>query len=104
MPLYHTSRDVSASTNAVDKSHGEELRRWIVALPKPELHVHLEGTMLPQSYARIARRNGLDVVEDPESLYRCADFGSFLSSFLTVVKALRAPLDFAELTTEYLAR
>jgi adenosine deaminase len=68
------------------------------------LHVHLEGTMLPQSYARIARRNGVDVSDDPDALYRCNDFKSFLVCFLTVVNALRTPRDFAELTSEYLAR
>jgi adenosine deaminase len=95
---------VSETQSNADKSHGHELRSWIVALPKPELHVHLEGTMLPQSYARIAKRNGLDVTDDPDTLYRCNDFKSFLVCFLTVVNALRTPQDFAELTSEYLAR
>jgi adenosine deaminase/aminodeoxyfutalosine deaminase len=95
---------VSGSHNPVDKSHDDDLRSWIVALPKPELHVHLEGTMLPPTYARIARRNGLEVVDDPDSLYICNDFKSFLVGFLTVVNALRTPQDFAELASEYLAR
>jgi adenosine deaminase len=95
---------VSDTQRNADKSHDEELRSWILALPKPELHVHLEGTMLPQSYARIARRNGLEVAADPDALYHCSDFKSFLVCFLTVVSALRMPQDFAELTSEYLAR
>jgi adenosine deaminase len=95
---------VSETQSNADKSHDDELRSWIRALPKPELHVHLEGTMLPQSYARIASRNGLDVGDDPDALYRCNDFKSFLICFLTVVNALRTPQDFAELASEYLAR
>jgi adenosine deaminase len=95
---------VSDTRSNADKSHDDELRSWILALPKPELHVHLEGTMMPQSYARIARRNGLEVAGDPDALYRCNDFKSFLICFLTVVNALRTPQDFAELTSEYLAR
>jgi adenosine deaminase len=95
---------VSETKSNSDKCHDDELRLWINALPKPELHVHLEGTMLPQSYARIARRNDLDVTDDPDTLYRCNDFKSFLVCFLTVVNALRTPQDFAELTSEYLAR
>ncbi|HEY5095396.1 MAG TPA: adenosine deaminase [Candidatus Eremiobacteraceae bacterium] len=97
-----TSRDVSDKSDNIDISHDVDLRSWIVALPKPELHVHLEGTMLPQTYARIARRNGLDIVDDPDTLYRHSDFNSFLRSFLTMVGALKTPQDFAEVTSEYL--
>lgn len=95
---------MSDTSDSTDKGHDDDLRAWVVALPKPELHVHLEGTMLPGTYASIARRNGLDVVDDPEALYHCNDFNSFLRSFLTVVGALRTPQDFAELTSEYLAK
>ena len=94
---------MSDASDTVNKSNDPDLRSWIVALPKPELHVHLEGTMLPQTYARIARRNGLDVVDDPDALYQHSDFNSFLRCFLTVVGVLKKPEDFAELTSEYLA-
>ena len=77
-------------------------RAWLRALPKPELHVHLEGTITPQAYARIARRNGLDVPDDPASLFVCSDFESFLRAFLRVVRALRTPEDFGELASDYL--
>jgi aminodeoxyfutalosine deaminase len=77
-------------------------RDWIRALPKPELHVHLEGTITPETYARISRRNGIEPVDDPAALFRCDDFESFLRSFLRVVRVLREPLDFAELAYEYL--
>ena len=77
---------------------------WIVALPKPELHVHLEGTMVPQTYARLARRNGIERTDDVDALYHCNDFPSFLKSFLTVVTVLQKPRDFGELAAEYLER
>lgn len=72
-------------------------------IPKAELHVHLEGTISPTSYARIAKRNGIEV-SDAEALFACDDFPSFLRAFLKVVQALRRPEDFAELATEYLAK
>jgi adenosine deaminase len=81
-----------------------EFDDWVRALPKAELHVHLEGTITPLAYRRIAQRNGVPVAEDISSLYRCHDFPSFLSAFLTVVKVLQQPEDFAELTTAYLAQ
>ena len=95
---------MSGTHDANDKNHDLDLRSWIIALPKPELHVHLEGTMLPQTYARIASRNALEAAGDPGTLYRCNDFNSFLRCFLTVVGALRTPQDFGEITSEYLAR
>ncbi|MBV8171013.1 MAG: adenosine deaminase [Candidatus Eremiobacteraeota bacterium] len=79
-------------------------RDWIRGLPKPELHVHLEGTISKESYVRISRRNGLEPAADPDALFKCDDFESFLRAFLKVVRVLREPLDFAELTYEYLKR
>jgi aminodeoxyfutalosine deaminase len=79
------------------------LRDWIRGLPKPELHVHLEGTIKPDTYERIARRNGVQAPEDVAGLFHCTDFQSFLYAFLRVVQVLQKPVDFAELAYEYLA-
>ena len=79
-----------------------ELREWIIGLPKAELHVHLEGTMTPATYARIARRNGFSVDGDPAGRFRCRDFDSFLRAFVDVVRVLKEPEDFGELASEYL--
>jgi aminodeoxyfutalosine deaminase len=72
-------------------------------IPKAELHVHLEGTITPSAYARVAERNGIEA-RNPESLFVCDDFQSFLKCFLNVVRVLRRPEDFAELADAYLAR
>jgi len=45
-------------------------------MPKAELHVHLEGTMAPDLYQRIAKRNGLPAGDDAG--YAFSDFSSFL--------------------------
>ena len=95
---------MSTTHDRVDKSQNDDLKSWVVALPKPELHVHLEGTMLPQTYARLARRNGIELPADPDTLYHCSDFPSFLKSFLIVINLLRTPQDFGEITAEYLER
>jgi aminodeoxyfutalosine deaminase len=80
-----------------------ESREWIRGLPKPELHVHLEGTITLDSYTRIAQRNGIEVGDDAAKLFACHDFDSFLRAFLRVVRALRQPVDFADLAYEYLS-
>ncbi|HME81256.1 MAG TPA: adenosine deaminase [Candidatus Eremiobacteraceae bacterium] len=77
-------------------------REWIRGLPKPELHVHLEGTISPEAYVRIAKRNGIEPNEDPAAMFKCTDFESFLRAFLKVVRVLRQPQDFAEITYDYL--
>ena len=79
-------------------------REWIRGLPKPELHVHLEGTISPATYERICRRNGIEPVADSAALFHCEDFETFLRAFLRVVRVLREPVDFAELAYEYLRR
>jgi adenosine deaminase len=72
-------------------------------IPKAELHVHLEGTISPSAYRRIAARNAVDA-PDAEDYFDCHDFPTFLNAFLRVVKVLRRPVDFAEIAEEYIAR
>lgn len=72
-------------------------------IPKAELHVHLEGTISPPAYSRIAARNGLEA-RDLDTIFRCHDFPSFLRAFLDVVGVLRRPDDFAEIAAEYVER
>lgn len=79
------------------------MREWLRQLPKAELHVHLEGTMSPALYRRIAERNSIEVGDDETATYRCSDFPSFLQGFLTTVKALQKPEDYAEIARDYLA-
>jgi len=80
------------------------LHDWLRGLPKAELHVHLEGTVTPELYARIAKRNGEIVSEVPRALFDCHDFGSFLSAIVAVVKMLCKPQDFGDIAAEYLAQ
>jgi adenosine deaminase len=93
---------VSSAPHADDKSQSADLQLWIAGLPKPELHVHLEGTMSPALYSQIAHRNGIEVQGDPEALFRCKDFDSFLNAFLRVVRSLQKPNDFEDVAKAYL--
>jgi len=80
-----------------------DVASFAARIPKAELHVHLEGTISPEAYVRIARRNGIEPM-DADSIFACHDFPSFLRAFLEVVKAFRRPEDFAEVAAEYLER
>jgi hypothetical protein len=69
-----------------------------LVFPKIELHVHLEGTVRPETLLRIARRNDValpaQTVEGLRDLYRFRDFAHFIEVWLLTTGALRTPDDF----------
>ena len=80
----------------------------IRALPKAELHVHIEGTFEPELMFAIAGRNGVSIpYADVDAVRRAYDFHN-LQSFLDIYYAAAAVLlheqDFYDLTTAYFAR
>ena len=80
----------------------------IRALPKAELHLHIEGTLEPELALRLARRNGIDLrfrtVEALARAYDFADLQSFLNLYYECMSVLLTPDDFADLADAYLQR
>ena len=80
------------------------MTEFIAALPKVELHVHLEGSVPPRALLALARRNGVDLgVTDEAGLrarYRFTDFPAFVAVYVTVCDCLRSGADFALITEE----
>jgi len=76
-----------------------------VKYPKIELHVHLEGTVRPETLLEIARRNGyalpVDSVEGVRALYEYSDFGHFIEVFVLTSGALGRAEDFRQIVVEY---
>jgi aminodeoxyfutalosine deaminase len=69
------------------------------ALPKAELHLHLEGTIEPATVVELAARHGEALTEaEAVARYRYADFRGFLDAFKWVHSFLRDPADFALIT------
>jgi adenosine deaminase len=61
----------------------------ITALPKIELHCHIEGTMRPATVAELAAAAGIVLpVEDPLDLYRFGNLTEFLDAFWLVQSTL----------------
>jgi len=80
----------------------------LLALPKAELHLHIEGTLEPELAFELAERNGVDLpyatVEELSAQYDFDDLQSFLNLYYATMAVLRTREDFAELTRRYLHR
>jgi adenosine deaminase len=73
-----------------------DLPARIAALPKAELHLHLEGAIDPVTVVELAARYG-DTVAPGQVAARYAthDFASFIEAYKWVTSYLRAPADYA---------
>ena len=69
--------------------------------PKIELHVHLEGTVRPDTLREIAKRNDFALPDDLESLYRFRDFAHFIEVWILTTNALRTEADFRQVVVDY---
>ena len=88
-------------TNPASPSPSE----FILALPKAELHLHLEGSIEPQTLLELKRRHGTDAaLAELEQLYTYQDFTSFLTAFKTVTEDLRTPPDYELITYRLMQR
>ncbi len=79
---------------------------WLRSLPKTELHVHLEGTVTPETLVELSRRHddqGM-TLEEARSLYHYTDFTGFLLAFKAVSERLRSPEDYELITYRMLQR
>lgn len=90
-------------------------RAFITALPKCELHLHLEGTVDPGTLAQLSQRHNTplptqnnryhvegsgDVLSeaDVQRLYSYKDFQGFMMAFKAVTERLREPEDYELIT------
>src|SRR5437660_11722954 len=72
---------------------------FIRALPKAELHLHLEGSVAPQTLVELRPRHGKDsTLAEAESLYQYQDFSGFLIAFKTLTDDLQTPDDYELIT------
>ena len=69
---------------------------FIRRLPKAELHLHLEGTILPSTLVELSARHDERplTLAEAEALYRFDDFSGFMDSYKAVTKRLIGPEDY----------
>src|SRR5580698_4960721 len=71
------------------------------AWPKAELHLHLEGSVDPQTILELDPAIPPDTLRD---IYRFHDFQGFIQAYKAVVERLRTPADYARIMRRLLAR
>jgi adenosine deaminase len=83
-----------------------ELLDDLRALPKVQLHCHLEGTVRAATFRELAEQYGVvspRAAGPLEATYSFANFGEFLLTFAEVCKVLRTPADYARIARDYAA-
>jgi adenosine deaminase len=85
-----------------------QLRHLLQAMPKAELHIHIEGSLEPELIFELAQRNGVSLpyptVDALRQAYDFSDLQSFLDIYYAGASVLLTEQDFYDMTAAYLAR
>jgi adenosine deaminase len=86
----------------------ERLRELVCALPKAELHIHIEGSLEPELIFALAQRNGVKLaypsVEALRAAYAFSDLQSFLDIYYAGASVLLTEQDFFDMAWAYLEK
>ena len=77
-----------------------DVAEWLRALPKVELHLHLEGSITAETLVELSQVNDAEPLslEAARGLYGYTDFPSFLMSFKAVTERLHHARDYEHIT------
>jgi adenosine deaminase len=83
-----------------------ELEHFIRRMPKVELHVHLEGSVRPATFLKLAKHHHIalpaDTLEGLREWYVFRDFSHFIEIYMAISSCLRTPEDIELITREFL--
>ncbi|CAN5891231.1 adenosine deaminase [soil metagenome] len=95
----------ASATPAIPRHRLPELLR---AMPKAELHIHIEGSLEPELIFALAQRNGVTLpyasVEALRAAYAFADLQSFLDIYYAGASVLLKEEDFFDMAMAYFER
>jgi adenosine deaminase len=84
----------------------DTIEKFITQMPKVELHVHLEGSVRPQTLLKLAKRHQVALpattIEDLRKWYTFRDFDHFIEIYLTISDCLRTADDIELIAREFL--
>ncbi len=79
----------------------------IRAMPKVELHVHLEGSTQPETLLKLASKHNIRLpatsVEGIRQWYQFTDFNHFIQVYIKICECICTPEDIELLAREFLA-
>ena len=83
-----------------------DLKSFIHALPKTELHLHLEGAVAAPTVIDLAHKHGIALPDfsDDSDIFDFADLAAFLKVYDIICASIRTPDDFHRVTYEALKR
>jgi adenosine deaminase len=83
----------------------ERIKRYLQAVPKAELHVHLEGSIRPETLLALAKRNKVtlpvETIEEAQQWFKYRDFPHFLDIFTAVARCLKTVEDYELIAYEF---
>ena len=86
----------------------EKLPALLCAMPKAELHIHIEGSLEPELIFALAERNGVKLdypsVESLRAAYAFKDLQSFLDIYYAGASVLLKARDFEDMAMAYFER
>ncbi len=89
-------------------SNKKVTKEFIQALPKAELHLHLEGTLEPELKLRLAQKNHINIgqqtIEEVKAAYQFDSLTSFLQVYYPAMNVLQDEEDFCALALDYLKK
>ena len=91
-----------------DRIRPDRLSALLRAMPKAELHIHIEGSLEPELIFALAQRNGVSLsypsVEALRAAYAFTDLQSFLDIYYAGASVLLKAQDFEDMAMAYFQR
>ena len=99
---------MTAPADLIDRIPADHLPALLAAMPKAELHMHIEGSLEPEMIFALAARNGVALpyasVDALRRAYAFTDLQSFLDIYYQGAGVLLHEQDFYDTAQAYLAR
>jgi adenosine deaminase len=84
----------------------EELTQKIQAMPKVEIHVHLEGATDAETVYHMAKRNHVQLsassLEEWKTFYEFRDFNHFIEVYMLAASCMQTEQDYAEMVDSFI--
>ncbi len=99
---------MTTAPDSVNTIARERLPDLLRAMPKAELHIHIEGSLEPELIFALAQRNGVSIpyasVEALRAAYAFTDLQSFLDIYYAGASVLLKEEDFFDMAMAYFRR